>query len=242
MNTQEAKIVLEAALLTAERPLVLSELRQLFAGELNSDTLRVLLEELRRDWSGRGLELTALASGWRFQSAPLMRPYLERLNPEKPPRYSRAVMETLAIVAYRQPVTRGDIEEIRGVTVNSQVIKALEDRGWIEAIGHREAPGRPALFATTRDFLDDLGLRSLDELPPLEGGDTVPVEFELQFSDPSRGGETESSAASAVEATDADPNSLLAAVEAAAETSEPDPATAEPAAATPRPPSHEPKS
>lgn len=183
MNTQEAKIVLEAALLTAERPLVLSELRQLFAGELNSDTLRVLLDELRRDWSGRGVELVALASGWRFQSAPLMRPYLERLNPEKPPRYSRAVMETLAIVAYRQPVTRGDIEEIRGVTVNAQVIKTLEDRGWIEVIGHREAPGRPALFATTRDFLNDLGLRALDELPPLEGGVAVPAEFELQFSE-----------------------------------------------------------
>lgn len=190
MNTQEAKIVLEAALLTAERPLVLSELRQLFGGELNSDTLRVLLDELRRDWSGRGVELVALASGWRFQSAPLMRPYLERLNPEKPPRYSRAVMETLAIVAYRQPVTRGDIEEIRGVTVNSQVIKTLEDRGWIEVIGHREAPGRPALFATTRDFLNDLGLRSLDELPPLEGGEMLPVEFELQFADPSRSAET----------------------------------------------------
>jgi len=189
MNTQEAKIVLEAALLTAERPLVLSELRQLFGGELNSDTLRVLLDELRRDWAGRGVELVALASGWRFQSAALMRPYLERLNPEKPPRYSRAVMETLAIVAYRQPVTRGDIEEIRGVTVNSQVVKTLEDRGWIEVIGHREAPGRPALFATTRDFLNDLGLRSLDELPALEGGEMLPVEFELQFADPSRSAE-----------------------------------------------------
>ena len=183
MNTQEAKIVLEAALLTAERPLPLSELRRLFADELNADTLRVLLDELREQWAGRGIELRALASGWRFQSAPSMRVYLDRLNPEKPPRYSRAVMETLAIIAYRQPATRGDIEEIRGVTVSPQVIKALEERGWIEAIGHREAPGRPALFATTRTFLDDLGLRSLDELPPLENGSAVaPAEFELQFA------------------------------------------------------------
>lgn len=183
MNTQEAKIVLEAALLTAERPLSLTELRRLFADELNSDTLRVLLDELRNDWSNRGVELLAVASGWRFQSAPSMRIYLDRLNPEKPPKYSRAVMETLAIIAYRQPATRGDIEEIRGVTVSPQVIRALEERGWIETIGHREAPGRPALFATTKTFLDDLGLRSLDELPPLEDASTAaPAEFELQFS------------------------------------------------------------
>jgi segregation and condensation protein B len=183
MNTQEAKIVLEAALLTAERPLQLTELRRLFADELNADTLRVLLDELRVAWSGRGVELVALASGWRFQSAPLMRPYLERLNPEKPPKYSRAVLETLAIIAYRQPVTRGDIEEIRGVSVSPQSIKSLEERGWIETIGHREAPGRPALFATTKAFLDDLGLRSLEELPPLEGNSNaaLPAEFELQF-------------------------------------------------------------
>lgn len=182
MNTQEAKIVLEAALLTAERPLPLTELRRLFADELNADTLRVLLDELRDAWASRGIELRALASGWRFQSAPSMRVYLDRLNPEKPPRYSRAVLETLAIIAYRQPATRGDIEEIRGVTVSPQVIKALEERGWIEAIGHREAPGRPALFATTKTFLDDLGLRSLDELPPLENGAAAPpAEFELQL-------------------------------------------------------------
>jgi segregation and condensation protein B len=183
MNTQEAKIVLETALLTSQQPLPLSELRRLFADELNADTLRTLLDELRSDWSGRGIELVALASGWRFQSAPLMRPYLDRLNPEKPPKYSRAVMETLAIIAYRQPVTRGDIEEIRGVTVSSQVIKALEDRGWVETIGHREAPGRPALFATTRHFLDDLGLRSLEELPALDRAEgAIPAEFELQFA------------------------------------------------------------
>jgi segregation and condensation protein B len=183
MNTQEAKIVLETALLTAQQPLPLSELRRLFADELNADTLRALLDELRRDWTGRGIELVALASGWRFQSAPSMRPYLDRLNPEKPPKYSRAVLETLAIIAYRQPVTRGDIEEIRGVTVSSQVIKALEDRGWVETIGHREAPGRPSLFATTRHFLDDLGLRSLEELPALDNASgALPAEFELQFA------------------------------------------------------------
>lgn len=183
MNTQEAKVVLETALLTAERPLPLAELRRLFADELNADTLRVLLDELRSDWNGRGVELVALASGWRFQSTAAMRVYLDRLNAEKPPRYSRAVLETLAIIAYRQPVTRGDIEDIRGVTVSPPVIKTLEERGWIECIGHRETPGRPALFATTRTFLDDLGLRSLEELPPLAGhGETMPAEFELQLA------------------------------------------------------------
>ena len=182
MNTQEAKIVLETALLTAERPLPLAELRKLFADEVNADTLRVLLDELRVDWSGRGIELVALASGWRFQSTAAMRVYLDRLNAEKPPRYSRAVLETLAIIAYRQPVTRGDIEDIRGVTVSPQVVKLLEERGWIECIGHRESPGRPALFATTRSFLDDLGLRSLEELPPLSGqGEAAAAEFELQL-------------------------------------------------------------
>jgi segregation and condensation protein B len=182
MNTQEAKIVLETALLTAERPLPLAELRKLFADELNADTLRVLLDELRADWGGRGIELVALASGWRFQSTAAMRVYLDRLNVEKPPRYSRAVLETLAIIAYRQPVTRGDIEDIRGVAVTPQVIKSLEERGWIECIGHRETPGRPALFATTRSFLDDLGLRSLHELPPLSGqGEAAAAEFELQL-------------------------------------------------------------
>ncbi len=186
MNTQEAKVVLEAALLTSEQPLSVAELRRLFNDELNADTIRVLLDELRSDWNGRGVELAALSTGWRFQSAPLMRPYLERLNPERPAKYSRAVLETLAIIAYRQPVTRGDIEEIRGVTVSTNVMKTLEDRGWVEVIGHREAPGRPALFATTKAFLDDLGLRSLEELPALEAGGQVPAEFELQFADASR--------------------------------------------------------
>jgi segregation and condensation protein B len=186
MNTQEAKVVLEAALLTSEQPLPVAELRRLFNDELNADTIRVLLDELRTDWNGRGVELAALSSGWRFQSAPLMRPYLERLNPERPPKYSRAVLETLAIIAYRQPVTRGDIEEIRGVTVSTNVMKTLEDRGWVEVIGHREAPGRPALFATAKAFLDDLGLLSLEELPVLEAGGQVPAEFELQFADAAR--------------------------------------------------------
>jgi len=201
MNTQEAKLVLETALLTAQQPMPLSELRRLFADELNADTLRTLLDELRREWTGRGIELVTLASGWRFQSTPAMRPYLDRLNPEKAPKYSRAVMETLAIIAYRQPVTRGDIEEIRGVTVSSQVLKALEDRGWVESIGHREAPGRPALFATTRQFLDDLGLRSLEELPALDARGAVSPELELQLAAaaPSTAGATVSDLISALE-------------------------------------------
>jgi segregation and condensation protein B len=169
MNTHEAKRVLETALICASEPMQLAQMRVLFDGELGADTLRALLEELSRDWDGRGVELVALASGWRLQSRPEMRTFLDRLHPEKPPKYSRAAMETLAIVAYRQPVTRGDIEDIRGVTVSSQIVKQLEDRGWIEAIGFREAPGRPALYATTRQFLDDLGLASLDQLPPLDG-------------------------------------------------------------------------
>lgn len=169
MNTQDAKRVLETALICAQQPLPLRELRTLFADELGPDTLRSLLDELVRDWEDRGVELVALASGWRFQSRPELRGYLDRLNPEKPPKYSRATLETLAIIAYRQPVTRGDIEDIRGVTVNSQLLKQLEDRGWIEAIGHRETPGRPALFATTRQFLDDLGLATLEQLPALDG-------------------------------------------------------------------------
>ncbi len=168
MNTQDAKRVLETALICAQQPLPLRDMRTLFADELGADSLRALLDELMRDWQGRGVELVALAHGWRFQSRPEMRDYLDRLNPEKPPKYSRAVMETLAIIAYRQPVTRGDIEDIRGVTVTTQIVKQLEDRGWIDAIGYREGPGRPALYATTRQFLDDLGLASLEQLPMLE--------------------------------------------------------------------------
>src|SRR4051812_8921851 len=169
MNTQDAKRVLETALICAQQPLPLRDMRTLFQDELGPDSLRALLDELTRDWEGRGVELVALSNGWRFQSRPEMRDYLDRLNPEKPPKYSRAVMETLAIIAYRQPVTRGDIEDIRGVMVSSQIVKQLEDRGWIEAIGYREAPGRPALFATTRQFLDALGLASLEQLPTMDG-------------------------------------------------------------------------
>lgn len=168
MNTVDAKRVLETALICAPQPTTLRELRTLFNDALGSDTLKLLLLELQQEWAQRGVELVQVASGWRFQSRPEMREYLDRLHPEKPPRYTRATLETLAIIAYRQPVTRGDIEEIRGVTVNSLIIKQLEDRGWVEVIGHRETVGRPALFATTRQFLDDLGLQSLDELPMLE--------------------------------------------------------------------------
>ncbi len=168
LNPNEVKIVLEAALLAAQEPLPISELRKMFDEEVGADTIRRLLEELREAWKDRGVELAATASGWRFQTRASYQKFLERIHPEKAPRYSRAVLETLAIVAYRQPVTRGDIEEVRGVTVSAEVIKRLEERGWVEVIGHKEVPGRPALYATTKTFLDDLGLRSLQELPPLE--------------------------------------------------------------------------
>ena len=167
-DLQEVKRVIEAALLTAGEPLALADLKKLFDEEMANDTLRTLLDELAHDWEGRSVELVNVASGWRFRARPEYQRYLERLNPQKPPRYSRAVMETLAIIAYRQPVTRGDVEDIRGVVVSTNIIKALEARGWIDVIGHREVPGRPELFATTRQFLDDLNLRSLTELPPLE--------------------------------------------------------------------------
>ncbi|MFM9915568.1 MAG: SMC-Scp complex subunit ScpB [Rhizobacter sp.] len=174
MNTQDAKRVLQTALICAREPLGIRDMRALFADELGADVLHELLDELVRDWEGEGVELVAVSTGWRFQSRPEMREFLDRLNPEKPPRYSRAVMETLAIIAYRQPVTRGDIEDIRGVTVASQIVKQLEDRGWVEAIGYREAPGRPALLATTRQFLDDLGLCSLEQLPLIQGAPALP--------------------------------------------------------------------
>ena len=167
-NPSEAKRIIEAALLASQEPLSLPDLKRLFEDEVAPETLRRLLDELREDWAGRAVELVSLASGWRFQTKPDFRPFIERLNPEKKPRYSRAVMETLAIIAYRQPVTRGDVEDIRGVTVTTQIIQALESRGWIDVVGHRDTPGRPALYATTKSFLDDLGLRSLQELPPLE--------------------------------------------------------------------------
>lgn len=171
MNLVDAKRVLETALICSHQPLSLRDMRALFSDSLGTDTLKSLLEELKDDWSARGVELVGVVSGWRFQSRPEMREFLDRLHPEKPPRYTRATLETLAIIAYRQPVTRGDMEDIRGVTINSLLIKQLEDRGWVEVIGHRDAPGRPALFATTKQFLDDLGLQSLNQLPLLDGPD-----------------------------------------------------------------------
>lgn len=167
MNTAQAKRVLETALLTAGQPLSIRDMRVLFDDALGADTLRQMLQDLQQEWAQKGLELISVASGWRFQSRPELRPFLDRLHPEKPPKYTRAVLETLAIIAYRQPVTRGDMEDIRGVTINSQILKQLEDRGWVEVIGHRETVGRPGLYATTRQFLDDLGLSSLDQLPML---------------------------------------------------------------------------
>ncbi len=168
MNTADAKRVLETALICSQQPLQMRDMSVLFDDGLALEMIETLLQELQQDWAGRGVELVSVATGWRFQSRPEMRPFLDRLHPEKPPRYTRATLETLAIIAYRQPVTRGDIENIRGVTVNSLLIKQLEERGWIEVIGHRDTVGRPALFATTRHFLDDLGLASLDQLPLME--------------------------------------------------------------------------
>jgi len=177
LNPTEAKRIVEAALLASQEPVPLHSLRKLFDEDVGADTLRRLLDELREEWSDRAVELVNLATGWRFQTRPEFQKFVDRLSPEKPPRYSRAVMETLAIVAYRQPVTRGDIEDIRGVAVSAQIVQSLENRGWIDVVGHRDAPGRPALYATTKSFLDDLGLRSLQELPPLEEiARTLPLE------------------------------------------------------------------
>ena len=167
MNTQDAARILETALICAQQPLTLRDFAVLFNGELGADTVRQLLADLQLAWTDRGVELVCVSSGWRFQSRPAMREHLDRLNPEKPPKYTRATLETLAIIAYRQPATRGDMEDIRGVTINSLILKQLEDRGWVEVIGHRETVGRPALYATTKQFLDDLSIESLDQLPPL---------------------------------------------------------------------------
>jgi segregation and condensation protein B len=183
-DVAHVKRVLETALLTSQEPLTLSDLKKLFDEELANETLRNVLENLRADWEERGVELVSVASGWRFRARPETQKYLDRLEPQKPPKYSRAVLETLAIIAYRQPVTRGDIEDIRGVTVSSNILKSLEARGWIDVIGTREVPGRPQIYATTKTFLDDLNLRSLDELPPLDdlgalvesGGSSAPAE------------------------------------------------------------------
>ena len=199
MKTLDAKRVLEAALICSSQPLALREMSALFAGEVGNDTLRTLLEELADECKGRAIELISVATGWRYQSRAEMAPYLARLDPERPPKYSRAVLETLAIIAYRQPVTRGDIEEIRGVAVATSVVKQLEDRGWIEAIGYREAPGRPALLATTRQFLDDLGLATLEQLPTLEGADGEPIAQSAVLPD----GESQSSLSFVEPAADA---------------------------------------
>lgn len=166
-DVAEIKAILEAALLVAGEPVPITQLVRLFDPMLDADLVRRLLVDLQHDWLSRKVELVQVASGWRFQSRAEIQPFLDRLSPDRPPRYSRAVMETLAIIAYRQPVTRGDIEAIRGVAVSTNVIKTLEDRQWVEVVGHRETPGRPALYATTKAFLDDLGLRALAELPPL---------------------------------------------------------------------------
>jgi segregation and condensation protein B len=168
LDLGHVKTVVETALLVSQEPLPLSELKKLFDEELTSETLRRVLEDLRQDWQGRGVELTHVASGWRFRARPEYQRFIDRINPQKPPRYSRAVLETLSIIAYRQPCTRGDIEEIRGVVVSPNIIKALEARGWIDVVGHKEVPGRPELFATTQAFLDDLSLSTLEELPPLD--------------------------------------------------------------------------
>ena len=233
MNTQDAKRVLETALICAPAPLPLGDLLVLFDPQLGADALRSLLDELAHDWRDRGCELVALASGWRFQSRPAMREYLDRLHPEKPPRYSRAAMETLAIIAYRQPVTRGDIEDIRGVAVTTQIVKALEDRGWVETIGYRETAGRPALYATTRQFLDDLGLASLDQLPAVMSADGLPMPGEAAQpslldapaqADPDAAGSADAAPVEPAAAQDAVPEA------AAAGDAAPDPA---PAAAAP---------
>jgi segregation and condensation protein B len=188
MNTTDAQRVLETALICASQPLPVRDLRVLFNDELGADTIKTLLEDLQLQWAQKGVELVSVATGWRFQSRPQMREYLDRLHPEKPPKYTRATLETLAIIAYRQPCTRGDMEDIRGVTINSLIIKQLEDRGWVEVIGHKDTVGRPALFATTKQFLDDLGLESLNQLPVLDSSAAQATMLE-QLSSRGEGGE-----------------------------------------------------
>jgi len=208
-DLNEIKSILEAALLVAGEPLSAAQLAKLFDPPLEQDVIRRLLEEMRDAWAARSVELTQVASGWRFRAKPELQPYLDRLAPEKPPRYSRAAMETLAIIAYQQPVTRGDIESIRGVAVSTHVIKTLEDRQWIEVVGHRETPGRPALYATTKQFLDDLNLRSLSELPPLAELDNSHL---LELPDaPAKAAEAELALASPILATPPSASADLAA-------------------------------
>ena len=201
MNTTQAKRILETALICAVEPLPVAAMRTLLGDMLTADSIKLLLAELQDDWAQRGVELVCVASGWRFQSRPEMREYLDRLHPEKPPRYSRAALETLTIIAYRQPVTRGEMEDIRGVTINTQIIKQFEDRGWIETVGHRETVGRPAVYATTRQFLDDLGLAALDQLPPLEEPVTqASLMFEALAEVPDDGGTAAVAGEAAVQA------------------------------------------
>jgi segregation and condensation protein B len=195
----QIKRTLEAALLASGEPVPVTDLRRLFDEDYGSEVIRRLLEELKADWNERGVELVNVASGWRFQVRSTLQRNLDRLNPQKPPKYSRAVLETLAIISYKQPVTRGDIEEIRGVTVSSNILKALEARGWIDIVGHKESPGRPALYSTTRSFLDDLGLRSLAELPPLEDLGTLVESGEPEGSEQVSGDETEATGSDAAE-------------------------------------------
>lgn len=187
-NIAQMKRVLEAALLTSSRPLSLDDMLRLFSERVERTTLRMLLDELKQDWQARNpnsMELVQVASGWRFQAVPELSPFLSRLNPERPQRYSRAAMETLAIIAYRQPVTRGDIEDLRGVAVNPNTIRQLQERDWIDIVGQRDVPGRPSLYATTKTFLDDLNLKSLADLPPMESFVQAPlVEEGLDFDAP----------------------------------------------------------
>jgi len=218
-DLKQVKGILEAALLVAGEPVSPVQLAKLFEPALEGELVRRLLDELREDWSGRQVELVQVASGWRFQGVPAIQTYLDRLSPEKPPRYSRAAMETLAIIAYQQPVTRGDIEAIRGVAVSTNVIKTLEDRQWVEVVGHRETPGRPALYATTKTFLDDLGLRSLSELPPLAELDASHL---LEMPDaPTKAAEAQLALASPILAPSADGSAAPAEPGAAADHREP---------------------
>ena len=209
MNTTDAKRVLETALICAQQPLPLGEMGVLFGGELAADSIKTALEDLQNEWAGKGVELVHVATGWRFQSRPHMREFLDRLHPEKPPRYTRATLETLAVIAYRQPVTRGDMEDIRGVTINSLFLKQLEDRGWVDVIGHRESVGRPALYATTKQFLDDLGVESLDQLPAMQAADGQSsvfeqIEFGLNALPAPQDGSLELQAADAEQAVELD--------------------------------------
>jgi segregation and condensation protein B len=223
LNPTEAKRILEAALLASQEPVPLNAIRRLFDEDIGSDTLRRLLGELRDEWAGRAVELVNLATGWRFQTRPEFQQFVDRLIPDKAPKYSRAVMETLAIIAYRQPVTRGDIEDIRGVAVSAQIVQSLENRGWIDVVGHREAPGRPALYATTKSFLDDLGLRSLQELPPLEEvARTLPLEPTPPAQTTDEAEQTARLESEQESEQESDPEAELAAGEDAGEGGEPD--------------------